>query len=111
MALSVALRILCVLLSVLNSYAWIPKRACSFARVHHFLGSAQHDDAMKTISTLNYTLKMRNPYDVHVYYETQEQFQQALKLREKMQSMFSWMRFYSPKSVPIGPHPLAYVGG
>ena len=55
---------------------------------------------------LGYTLKVRNPYDVHVYYETQEQFEQALKLREKMNSEFPWMRFYNPKAVPIGPHPL-----
>lgn len=106
MTRSVALQILFVFLSVLNSHAWISNSPCSRARVPHCLRSTKDDDAMNTRSKLNYTLKMRNPYDVHVYYETQDQFHQALKLREKMQSMFSWMRFYSPKSVPIGPHPL-----
>ena len=57
-------------------------------------------------SSLGYTLKERNPYDVHVYYSTPEEEEQALRLRDKMQETFSsWMRFYQPKGRPIGPHP------
>ena len=53
-----------------------------------------------------YTLKKRNPYDVHVYYDGQEERQAAMDLREKMQEKFQWMRFYTPKDRPIGPHPV-----
>jgi aromatic ring-cleaving dioxygenase len=56
---------------------------------------------------LGYTLKERNPYDVHVYYNTTEEKEQAFRLLEKMRSEFSsWMRFYEPKGRPIGPHPV-----
>ena len=56
---------------------------------------------------LGYTLKERNPYDVHVYYSTPEEEKKAFILREKMQEKFSsWMRFYPPKGRPIGPHPV-----
>jgi aromatic ring-cleaving dioxygenase len=106
MTFSVALRNFFVLLSLLNAHAWISSSPLSLARVPLCLLATNDEDSLKTSSNLNYALKKRNPYDVHVYYETHEQFHQSLKLREKMQSMFSWMRFYSPKSVPIGPHPL-----
>jgi DOPA 4,5-dioxygenase len=29
-----------------------------------------------------------------------------MELREKMQEKFQWMRFYTPKGRPIGPHPV-----
>jgi aromatic ring-cleaving dioxygenase len=53
-----------------------------------------------------YTLKERNPYDVHVYYDGQEEQENAMILREKMMLDFPWMRFYPPKGFPIGPHPV-----
>lgn len=55
---------------------------------------------------LGYTLKERNPYDVHVYYDTDEKEKEALQLRESMKERFTWMRFYNPKGRPIGPHPV-----
>lgn len=51
-----------------------------------------------------YTLKERNPYDVHVYYQPAEAAE-AEALRERMRVAFPWMRFYEPKGRPIGPHP------
>ncbi|CAB9503442.1 Dopa 4,5-dioxygenase family [Seminavis robusta] len=58
-------------------------------------------------NSLGYTLKERNPYDVHVYYSTPEQREQAMVLRDKLQKQFGeWMRFYEPKGKPIGPHPV-----
>lgn len=53
-----------------------------------------------------YTLKERNPYDVHVYYDGQEEQENAMILREKMKQEFPWMRFYPPKGFSIGPHPI-----
>jgi aromatic ring-cleaving dioxygenase len=57
-----------------------------------------------------YTLKERNPYDVHVYYDDDDnntpQRDAAMALREKMRQEFPWMRFYAPKGRPIGPHPV-----
>jgi aromatic ring-cleaving dioxygenase len=105
-----AIMILCTLfflLLVFNGHAWIPSRTSSATRISHLL--AHGDDLKKTPSAslgYSYTLKPRNPYDVHVYYDTPEQFQQALKLREEMKVVFPWMRFYNPKSTPIGPHPV-----
>lgn len=58
-------------------------------------------------SSLGYALRKRNPYDVHVYYADDAQRDEALRLREKMSRRFSsWMRFYEPKSAPLGPHPV-----
>lgn len=55
----------------------------------------------------SYVLKERNPYDVHVYYNGQDERKAAMELRQKMQNKFGdWMRFYNPKDQPIGPHPL-----
>ena len=53
-----------------------------------------------------YTLQERNPYDVHVYYDGPEEREKAMDLRDKMKQEFTWMRFYSPKDRPIGPHPV-----
>jgi len=53
----------------------------------------------------SYTLKKRNPYDVHVYYKNKNEREIALLLRTKMKDQFPWMRFYPPKDKPIGPHP------
>mmetsp|Transcript_9966 Transcript_9966/g.14668 ORF Transcript_9966/g.14668 Transcript_9966/m.14668 type:complete len:209 (+) Transcript_9966:155-781(+) len=54
----------------------------------------------------SFTLKQRNPYDVHVYYNGPDEHKIAMALREKMQEKFQWMRFYNPKDRPIGPHPV-----
>lgn len=54
----------------------------------------------------SYTLKTRNPYDVHAYYDGKEERNEAMELRTKMQEKFKWMRFYDPKDGPIGPHPI-----
>jgi aromatic ring-cleaving dioxygenase len=97
------------LLLLCNVQAWVSS-TCNPIYTRQLIASyaaAGDLEAEKTQSPqLGYTLKVRNPYDVHVYFETQEQFEEALKLREKMTFEFSWMRFYSPKTVPIGPHPL-----
>lgn len=53
----------------------------------------------------SYTLRNRNPFDVHVYYNDQSR-EEAMLLREKMSLQFPWMRFHSPKDRPIGPHPV-----
>ena len=53
-----------------------------------------------------FTLKQRNPYDVHVYYDGEDERQEAMDLQRKMQENFDWMRFYGPKERPIGPHPV-----
>mmetsp|Transcript_34479 Transcript_34479/g.51681 ORF Transcript_34479/g.51681 Transcript_34479/m.51681 type:complete len:188 (-) Transcript_34479:452-1015(-) len=64
------------------------------------------DAATQTNSQPSFTLKQRNPYDVHVYYSGSNQREKAMLLRSKMKQQFPWMRFYEPKDVPIGPHPL-----
>mmetsp|Transcript_58704 Transcript_58704/g.65686 ORF Transcript_58704/g.65686 Transcript_58704/m.65686 type:complete len:198 (-) Transcript_58704:112-705(-) len=53
-----------------------------------------------------FTLKERNPYDVHVYYDGEDERKEAMNFRRKLQEQFIWMRFYTPKERPIGPHPL-----
>lgn len=53
-----------------------------------------------------YTLRNRNPFDVHVYYDTDKSREEAMLLREKMSLQFPWMRFHGPKDRPIGPHPV-----
>eukprot|EP00592_Proboscia_alata_P010342 CAMPEP_0194358352 /NCGR_PEP_ID=MMETSP0174-20130528/5587_1 /TAXON_ID=216777 /ORGANISM="Proboscia alata, Strain PI-D3" /LENGTH=159 /DNA_ID=CAMNT_0039128641 /DNA_START=140 /DNA_END=619 /DNA_ORIENTATION=+ len=58
------------------------------------------------ITVQDYTVKERNPYDVHVYYSDDSALEKAMELREKMQRQFPWMNFYNPKGRPIGPHPL-----
>lgn len=60
----------------------------------------------ETNSQPSFTLKQRNPYDVHVYYNGSNEREKAMLLRDKMKQLFPWMRFYQPKDVPIGPHPL-----
>jgi len=57
-------------------------------------------------TNFTYTLKKRNPYDVHVYYADQPQREEATVLRETMERTFPWMNFYRPKNGPIGPHPI-----
>jgi len=57
-------------------------------------------------TNINYTLKKRNPYDVHVYYADQPQREEATALRDTMTRTFPWMNFYRPKNGPIGPHPI-----
>lgn len=67
---------------------------------------AQRKPETSQMNAKNYTLKKRNPYDVHVYYNIPEQQEQAMEFRSKLQKEFSWMRFYSPKNRPLGPHPI-----
>jgi len=62
--------------------------------------------ALLDSADLDYTLKKRNPYDVHVYYADQEQREEATALRQTMTENFPWMNFYQPKDRPIGPHPI-----
>ncbi len=67
-------------------------------------GSTSNSDEPQ--NSQSFTLKQRNPYDVHVYYNGPDERQAAMALREKMQEKFQWMRFYNPKDRPIGPHPV-----
>ena len=55
---------------------------------------------------LCYTLQQRCPYDVHVYYNIPDQLEEAMTFRDKMRKAFPWMRFYTPKDAPLGPHPI-----
>jgi len=64
------------------------------------------DTTTQNNSQPSFTLKKRNPYDVHVYYNGSNQRETAMLLRSKMKQQFPWMRFYEPKDRPIGPHPL-----
>ena len=68
------------------------------------VASDSKDDDLE--NPLPFTMKQRNPYDVHVYYDGPDEREEAMALREKMQEKFRWMRFYSPKDRPIGPHPV-----
>ena len=100
------LRTLFLLLLVFDGHAWISSIPCSTTRMSHLLAHGDNLEKITVSPPLGYTLKPRNPYDVHVYYDTQERFEQALKLREEMKVSFPWMRFYDPKKTPIGPHPV-----
>ena len=72
----------------------------------HFFAESELD-VVKDTDDMGYTLREnRSPYDVHVYYKTEEERSHALKMRTKMQSEFPWMRFYKPKDGPLGPHPV-----
>lgn len=70
------------------------------------LHSSLSKDAPSPRHPDSYTLKDRNPFDVHVYYNTSEERLEAIILRDEMQQNFPWMRFYNLKERPIGPHPL-----
>lgn len=66
-------------------------------------GDEDDDDAPPR----SYELKKRNPYDVHVYYDGAAERAAAMELRSKLMAEFGdWMRFYPPRGVPIGPHPV-----
>lgn len=95
------------------------KSSSAFISPHNFattssgstaaLAALENDGA--TFATQNnsqpsFTLKKRNPYDVHVYYNGSNQREMAMLLRSKMKQQFPWMRFNEPKDRPIGPHPL-----
>jgi aromatic ring-cleaving dioxygenase len=102
-------RSLSFLLLLCNCQAWVSSTYNPFCKgraVARFAAPGDLEAEAAQSAPLGYTLKVRNPYDVHVYFKTREQFEQALKLREAMKLEFPWMRFYSPKTVPIGPHPL-----
>lgn len=72
--------------------------------IHH---NNDNDDPDQTNNSQpSFILKQRNPYDVHVYYNGSDEREKAMLLRNKMQQQFPWMRFYQPKDMPIGPHPL-----
>jgi aromatic ring-cleaving dioxygenase len=70
--------------------------------------SGSPTDNQETQQQHAYTLKERNPYDVHVYYNNDDTPQRdaAMALRETLQQQFPWMRFYPPRGRPIGPHPI-----
>ncbi len=72
---------------------------------HHY-NNDNDDPDITNNSQPSFMLKQRNPYDVHVYYNGSNGREKAMLLRNKMQQQFPWMRFYQPKDVPIGPHPL-----
>lgn len=74
--------------------------------MHATIDTNGDDDDLQNAQILSYTLKERNPYDVHVYYDGPNEREEAMELREKMQNEFTWMRFYNPKDRPIGPHPI-----
>ena len=58
-------------------------------------------------TTHDYVLRSnRSPFDVHVYFSSDDERAHALTMREKMQARFPWMRYYGPKDRPIGPHPV-----
>ena len=52
-----------------------------------------------------FTLRQRNPFDVHVYFDDDASRELALTLRQRMMSKFPWMRFYRVHDRCIGPHP------
>jgi len=54
----------------------------------------------------SYVLMEPNPYDVHVYYESVEEREAAMELRQKMIAAFDWMKFHNPVDRPRGPHPI-----
>lgn len=83
----------------ITSNVSVAKRQTIFSLAHN----VDDGDDNKTPS---FTLKQRNPYDVHVYYYNSSEREKAMLLREKMKQKFPWMRFYTPKDKPIGPHPL-----
>jgi len=94
---------------VLNNAANHSDRTCGRRAQSHL----NHSDIRKQTpppldsADLDYTLKKRNPYDVHVYYTNQSQQRvEAMALRQLMTDTFPWMNFYNPKDRPIGPHPL-----
>ena len=92
------------------SFAMFPQKQSIPA--NRLFGSKSWDEKgyspMKSTNNTNknYELLKRNPYDVHVYYTIPDQQEEALKLQEKMNIEFPWMRFYQPKNCPIGPHPI-----
>ena len=93
------------------SFAMFPRQQLSTAANHLFsskLGAEKSNNHLKSTNKTkkNYELRKRNPYDVHVYYTIPDQQEEALKLREKMNVEFPWMRFYQPRNRPIGPHPI-----
>jgi aromatic ring-cleaving dioxygenase len=66
-----------------------------------------NDEQQQQQQPSSFTLKERNPYDVHVYYDGEDERKAAMELRQKMHTKFGhWMRFYNPKDRPIGPHPI-----
>lgn len=75
-------------------------------RLDHFRIANDDDIISDDQNAQSFQLKQRNPFDVHVYYDGVDERQEAMELREKMQEKFQWMRFYTPKGRPIGPHPV-----
>ena len=105
-----------------HSYAFLPPDLGSAARSAHSVPrstaieatfaeydettASDDDDPQSPLAAGSYTLKRRNPYDVHVYHDgTTERREKAMDLREKMMQEFQWMRFYPPKDRLVGPHP------
>ena len=74
--------------AVLGSAARLATRSCVRNSAHAF------------------TLKERNPFDCHVYFEGESSRDAAVQLRERMRVAFPWMRFHRVFDRCIGPHPL-----
>eukprot|EP00759_Apiculatamorpha_spiralis_P041950 PhF_6_TR40351/c0_g1_i1/m.60033/K10253/K10253; DOPA 4,5-dioxygenase len=53
-----------------------------------------------------YTLLQRNPFDIHVYYNSEAEKIRSLTLRSELQAKFPFLVFHEPHSRPIGPHPV-----
>ena len=68
--------------------------------------NSRHSSNRGECGAATYTLRERNPYDVHVYFDEARE-PEALELRERIRATFPWMRFHQPHRCPIGPHPCA----
>eukprot|EP01063_Lacrimia_lanifica_P001139 TRINITY_DN1054_c1_g2_i1.p3 TRINITY_DN1054_c1_g2~~TRINITY_DN1054_c1_g2_i1.p3 ORF type:complete len:138 (+),score=32.40 TRINITY_DN1054_c1_g2_i1:67-480(+) len=53
-----------------------------------------------------YTLRPGNPFDIHVYYATPAERDEAMTFRTRLQQAFPWLKFAAPWDRPIGPHPV-----
>ena len=89
--------------SIVNCFQFIAQQQQQRQQRHNALQQDQDNQPIPS-----FTLKQRNPYDVHVYYDgnNEQERAEAMELRNKMQQKFAhFMRFYPPKDRPIGPHP------
>jgi len=55
--------------------------------------------------TTGYTLQAhRNPFDVHVYFQNDNEYKASMVLQEELLHRFPWMRVMPAHFTPIGPH-------
>lgn len=109
--LLITLIVTIIILEGSSAVAFLPQTemrrpSLSLFRLNNNAARAAATAAPASTQKLAYTLKERNPYDVHVYFADEAQREEALELRQKMSERFSWMRFYKPKNGPLGPHPI-----